>query len=178
MIKQIFNSFGLFKFYKRNISVQAKKNLSSSAGFTLVELLVVISIIGFLTVSSVVVFNIVRLNSRDAVRVGNIATISRALAMYLNDSTLGYPQSTGECLNATAGVGLKLLTAKVMLSVPTDPLWPTAVPGTVVGGVASGASANFCYYYFSNAYNQYKISFFLESNSKSGNAGINTTIVQ
>ncbi|MBI4779390.1 hypothetical protein HY797_02980, partial [Candidatus Falkowbacteria bacterium] len=129
------------------------------------------------TVASVVVFNIVRMNARDAVRVGNIATITRALAVYLNDSTTGYPASTGECLNAASGVGAELKAAQVLLTVPTDPLWPAVLPSSVSGGAAVSPSQNFCFYYFSGFNNQYKISFFLESSSKSGNAGINTTII-
>lgn len=153
----------------------AKQISTKTEGFTLIELLVVISIIGFLTVASVVVFNIVRMNARDAVRVGNVATIKRALAMYLNDSTTGYPASTGECLKQASGVGSELKAANVLLIVPVDPLWPAVLPGTVSGGFAVSPSNNFCFYYFSNDSAQYKISFFLESNSKSGNAGINVT---
>lgn len=145
------------------------------AGFSLIELLVVISIIGFLAVASSVVFNIVRMNSRDAVRAGNIATIKRALALYLNDSTTGYPASVGECIGAGSGVGAELKAAKVLLAVPLDPLWPAAAPGSVSGGYAVSPSQKFCYYYFSNAMDQFKLSYFLESNSKSGSAGINTT---
>ena len=145
-------------------------------GFTLIELLVVISIIGFLTVASVVVFNIVRMNARDAVRVANMATIKRALAMYLNDSLTGYPASTGECLAASSGVGAELKAGQVLVDVPVDPLWPAAAPGSVTDGLAVSPSQNFCYYYFSNDKDQCKLSFYLESNSKSGNAGINTII--
>lgn len=155
--------------------------MRGKSGFTLIELLVVISIIGFLTVASVVVFNIVRMNARDAVRVGNIATVSRALAMYLNDSKTGYPASTGECLKISSGVGAELKAAQVLLAVPTDPLWPAVLPGAIGTGVNIGVavspSKNFCYYYYSAFNNQYKISFYLESTSKSGNAGINSTIV-
>lgn len=153
-----------------------KKDKKILTGFTLIELLVVISIIGFLAVASVVVFNIVRMNARDAVRVGNIATISRALAMYLNDSKIGYPASTGECLKVSSGVGAEFKAAQVILAVPLDPLWPTAAPAHT-NGVPNAGQTNFCYFYFSAFNNQYKISFFLESNSKSGNAGINTVII-
>jgi len=166
MDKKIFGGFSRLKFI-----------FNKSAGFTLIELLVVISIIGFLTVASLVVFNIVRMQARDAVRVGNIATITRALAMYLNDSRTGYPASTGECLKAGSGVGKELKDAQVILAVPTDPLWPAVLPGSVSNGLAVSPSTNFCYYYYSAINNQYKISFYLESNSKSGNAGINTAIV-
>jgi prepilin-type N-terminal cleavage/methylation domain-containing protein len=170
-----FNYFNKHSLAPLNSTRSAPSNL---AGFTLIELLVVISIIGFLTMTSVVVFNIVRMSARDAVRVGNIATMKRALAMYLNDSATGYPASTGECLKASSGVGAELKASKVLLAVPVDPLWPfttPAQPSSVINGFAVSPSQNFCYYYFSNAMDQYKISFFLESNSKSGNAGINTT---
>lgn len=198
MFKQIFNSVIQLKlnyFNKKQLTSlnQAKTVLSNSVGFTptpnfgvslhgkrgftLIELLMVISIIGFLTVASVVVFNIVRMNARDATRVGNIATITRALAMYLNDSKTGYPASTGECLNQSSGVGAELKAARVLLIVPTDSLWAAALPSNVNNGVAVSPSENFCYYYYSEYYNQYKISFFLESNSKSGKAGINIAIV-
>jgi len=173
MFKQIFNNVSRLKLNYFN----KKQSASLSAGFTLIELLVVISIIGFLTVASVVIFNIVRMNARDTVRTGNIATISRALAMYLNDSRTGYPASTGECLKVSSGVGKELKDAQALLGVPTDPLWPAALPSNVNNGVAVSPSKNFCYYYSSGFYNQYKISFFLESSSKAGNAGINTTVV-
>ena len=182
MIKQIFNSVNRLKlnYFNKNQFAslnQIKTALSSSAGFLLIELLVVISIIGFLAVASVVVFNAVRMNARDAIRVGNVAAITRALAMYFNDSNTGYPASTGECLKASSGVGAELKAAQVILAVSTDPVWPDVSPGSVDNGVAVSPSQNFCFYYYSDRSNQYKISFFLESNSKSGNAGINTTIV-
>jgi len=154
----------------------AKSKGDKKGGFTLIELLVVISIFGFLIVASGVVFNIVRMNARDTVRVANITTIKRALAMYLNDSTTGYPASTGECLSAASGVGSALKSAQDLLIVPVDPLWPAVAPSSVTNGVAVTPSSNFCYYYFSDTKDQFRISYYLESTSKSGNAGINITI--
>lgn len=147
-------------------------SLRGKRGFTLIELLVVISIIGFLSVASVVIFNIVRMNARDTVRAGNIATIKRALAMYLNDSTTGYPSSNGECLNASLGVGAGLKQSQVLLVVPLDPLWPAAEPADT-NGVPNPGQTNFCYFYFSGDRDKYSVSYYLESNSKAGNAGIN-----
>ncbi len=150
--------------------------IRNKSGFTLVELLVVISIIGFLTVSSVVVFNIVRMNARDAVRVGNIATVKRALAMYLNDSLTGYPPSNpGQCLALGSSVGTELRAKQVLLNVPVDPLWPATAPTNVTNGVAVSPSEKYCYFYFSDSKDQFRISYYLESTSKSGNAGINIT---
>lgn len=151
------------------------KLLIRAKGFTLIELLVVISIIGFITVSSVVVFNIVRMNARDTVRVGNVATIKRALAMYLNDSLTGYPASVGECLTATSGVGAELKAKQVLLDVPVDPLWPGPnipyIPSPNVAGDLDG----FCYYYKSVSFDTYEIAYFLESSSKAGQSGSHLT---
>ena len=148
------------------------KKSFNQAGFTLIELLMAISVIGFLVVASVVVFNIVRMNARDAVRVGNITTIKRSLAMYLNDSlTGGYPASSGECLKASQGVGKELKDAQVLLEVPLDPLWAASTPSPSVAADADG----FCYWYVASAVDAYELSYFLESNSKSGAAGPHTT---
>ena len=140
-------------------------------GFTLIELLVIISIIGFLTVAAIFSFNIVRMHSRDAIRAGNVATLSRALAMYMNDEG-SYPISSGECLKPASGAGKDLLDAEVIVDIPTDPLWPTTVPQDInENGYAQGSSSNFCYYYAGTS-KYYYISYYLESNSKSGSAGI------
>jgi prepilin-type N-terminal cleavage/methylation domain-containing protein len=145
-------------------------------GFTLIELLVVISIIGFLTATAVFSFNIVRMNSRDALRVGNANTINKALSMFVNDNGY-YPSSNGECLS-TSGTGGFLIADEVIVNIPTDPLWPTDSPSAFNGGAthdyAVNPSSEFCYWYYgSSDGTNYYLSYYLESNSKSGNAGIN-----
>ncbi|MDD5071809.1 MAG: type II secretion system protein [Patescibacteria group bacterium] len=143
----------------------------NQAGFTLIELLVVISIIGFIAVAALFSFNIVRMQARDATRTGNIAVLSRALAMYMNDQG-AYPLSSGGCLSASGGPGKNLQDAGVIVATPVDPLWPTALPGSIhTDGYAVSPSSNFCYYYTGTDKNYY-ISYYLESNSKSGSAGI------
>jgi len=143
-------------------------------GFTLIELLVLISIIGFLAVASIVAFNVARMKSRDAIRSSNTSTITRALAMYLQEANIGYPVSTGECLSGTAGSGLTLKNAKVLLAVPADPLWPVSVPSPLPTATPpyTTDSDGFCYYYVGST-TQFQLYYFLESNSKSGSAGPN-----
>lgn len=150
---------------------------TSKHGFTLIELLVVIAIIAFLTVAAIVTFNIVRMNGRDTKRVAEISTITRALAMYLNDSVTGYPVSAGECLSQTSPIGAKLVAANVIAKVPTDPLWPTAAPSATDAstGAAISPSSNFCYYYAAKSSTEYYVSYYLESNSKAGSAGIHVS---
>ncbi|MFH1427122.1 MAG: type II secretion system protein [Patescibacteria group bacterium] len=154
-----------------------KKAIFKNKGFTLIELLVVISIIGFIAAASVVSFNIVRMQSRDAVRSGNVSTLNRALALYLNDfGTYPAPAGgygSGECLSS-AGAGSSLISAETIVNIPIDPLW-TAAPSTFNGGAttdyAVAPSANFCYWYYATS-NSYYISYYLESNSNAGDSGI------
>lgn len=148
-----------------------KKVELKKSGFTLIELLVVISIIGFLVAAMVLGFSIVRVSSRDALRVGNIATFTRAMALYMNDRG-SYPLSDGECLRGAAGAGKELRDANVIVDIPTDPRWAVIAPTAInEEGYAEGASQDFCYYYAGTSTN-YFLSYYLESNSKSGTAGI------
>ena len=145
----------------------------------MIELLVVIAVIGLLSTLAVVAFNGARMGARDAVWAQDINTIKKALVMYLNDSPTGYPLSiSGECLTAddsTVYVGKALLDDGVLVNIPVDPLWPAMEPAHDANGVVTAGQTNFCYFYFSNDTTQYKISYFLESTSKAGTAGINTT---
>lgn len=53
--------------------------------FTLVEILVTLSVISILAVSSIITLNNSRANSRDAKRLADIKQIQTALRMYYND---------------------------------------------------------------------------------------------
>lgn len=72
-------------------------------GFTLVELLVVISIIGLLSSFAVVSLNTARAKARDALRKGDMAQIRTALNLYYDDH-FGYPTSSAspDCDNWNA----------------------------------------------------------------------------
>jgi type II secretory pathway pseudopilin PulG len=152
----------------------SKNIVLKNYGFSLYKLLALIAIIGCLAMALSAVFIFFKMNNRDAARLENITEIKRALDAYFKDSSTGYPASTGECLNAGSGVGAELKAAKLLLVVPLDPLWPEVLPLNLSGGLAVTPAKNFCYYYYSAAMEQYKISYFLETNSKSGAAGINT----
>lgn len=63
---------------------------NNAKGFTIIELLVVISIIGLLSTISVVALNGARKKSRDAKRVGDVKQIQTALELAFNDGN-AYP---------------------------------------------------------------------------------------
>jgi prepilin-type N-terminal cleavage/methylation domain-containing protein len=146
----------------------------AAAGFTLIELLVALAIISLLIASTTVAYNAVRQKARDATRGNHVSTIRRALDLYLNDSPTGYPASAGECLRSGAGAGLALINSgSLILAVPVDPFWPTTAPAHT-NGVPNPGQKDFCYFYYSDAVDKYKISYYLESDTTTGNAGIHT----
>ncbi|MDD4937700.1 MAG: prepilin-type N-terminal cleavage/methylation domain-containing protein [Candidatus Shapirobacteria bacterium] len=73
--------------------------IKNKKGFTLVELLVVISIMGILTVVVSSSFRTIQMKSRDARRKSDLSSISKALNMYYNDVGI-FPSSDDIDLNS------------------------------------------------------------------------------
>lgn len=79
------------------MSAQKKLALSEqseSKGFTLVELMVVITIIAILSVIGVTVFSGVQKNARDTVRRGDINALATALELNYSNSTYTFPNGS------------------------------------------------------------------------------------
>ena len=74
------------KHFKQNFMFHKK-----GAGFTLVELLVVISIIGILSSFAVVSLNSARMKARDALRKGDMAQLRTAIILYYDNNDETYP---------------------------------------------------------------------------------------
>jgi prepilin-type N-terminal cleavage/methylation domain-containing protein len=70
-------------------------DINKKNGFTLVELLVVISIIGLLSSFAVVSLNSARVKARDALRKGEMAQLRTALSLYYDDNGR-YPVCDGD----------------------------------------------------------------------------------
>lgn len=97
-----------------------KKN--GSVGFTLIELLVVVAIIGILSSIIVVSLTESRMKSRDAKRVSDAQSLSKALNMY-QSSFQRYPaQETEIALTGMDAVSLELKTNNFISVIPLDPL--------------------------------------------------------
>lgn len=99
----------------------------TSSGFTIVELLIVIVVIGILAAITIVAYNGVQSRARDGSRQSGMNTIEKALQLFFADNG-GYPN----CLNAvyqpgTATGGCTVaglasaLVPKYISSLPTDP---------------------------------------------------------
>lgn len=93
----------------------------NNSGFTLVELLVVMSIIGFLASSSVYLINSTRMDARDSRRLADVKTIQKALEMYYSDN-LKYPPVNQVGWTSGASNPLKtILTPNYLPVFPFDP---------------------------------------------------------
>lgn len=112
--------------------------INNQGGFTLVELLVVISIIGLLSSFAIVSLNSARLKARDALRKGDMAQLRTALDIYY-DNNLAYPicdsgnwdpldphfgstiDNGSDCYRDVVGIELSDPLAPIMMDIPQDP---------------------------------------------------------
>lgn len=117
----------------------------TNKGFTLVELLVVVAIIGLLAGIAVVSVNSVRVKARDAKRIADVKQIQNALELYNNTKGGQYPPTaaikdvkTGEVV----GNSEISLTGKVISSgngiadTGTDEIYINVIPGDPTMGQA------------------------------------------
>jgi type II secretion system protein G len=95
----------------------------SRDGFTIVELLIVIVVIGILAAITIVAYNGVQTRARDATRKSDLAVIAKAIQLYYADNGVYPPGSTGWCTELSNPVYPQTTNAlKTYISqVPQDP---------------------------------------------------------
>jgi len=136
------------------------KKLIKNKGFTLVELLVVVAVLGLLSGMVVISIKHVKAKARDSQRVADINSLGTALGLYHNDFNT-YPIYDGYIEDQGNALATALTTAETIVAVPTDPL----------------NTGDYRFYYQSVDGSDYYLEYYLETDSVSGkSSGLNYTV--
>lgn len=137
-------------------------------GFTLVELLIVIAIIGILTTLLTANFVGVRQRARDAQRKSDLRQLQSALELYRSDQgTYPVVASSPYRLNSTACAASQAFTAPA----PSSTTYMAKIPCDILGTSAYNAGN---YYYYSGDGSSYVLAACLENgNDKDSNTTSN-----
>lgn len=143
------------------MNIIKKINLRKSHGFTLVELLVVLAIIGILATIILAVFSDMKARGRDSRRVSDLNALSKALALYLsiNDAYPAIDGPPGIIIDGGAAdtVTSDLKDADTLQSTIVDPNDNQVINGET-----------FHYQYYSNNSDEYVITYCLETSLVQG----------
>ena len=104
------------------------KNHQPDRGFTLIELMVVIALIGILASVILASFSSVRERNRDGKRMSDVREIQKALSLYqIDNSRFPVPANPAEPVAITGEdeISLALEGDRYMSAVPKDPQHPT-----------------------------------------------------
>lgn len=138
-----------------------KKNpREKNNGFTLVELLVVVAIIGLLSMMVVISVRNIKAKARDAERVSAMNSIATVLNLYHNDYNL-YPIFDGY-ITGIDDFSVALKATGYINNVPIDP--------SEMDSSGCGSLTGYHYYYQSTDGKDYVLGYCQETNSMQGRA--------
>jgi len=101
------------------------KHKHKQLGFTIVELLIVIVVIGILAAITIVAYNGVQMRGRDSVRKSDLVSINKAIKLFYADNG-NYPMTSGWCTQVSHpsfAAAFKAELALYISKIPSDPLY-------------------------------------------------------
>ncbi len=132
------------------------EKIKARMGFTLIELIIVVAILGLLLSLVLIYWREIQMRSRDNRRVSDIQTLQKALSMYQIQHA-NYPLETEEIEIDGSDEITQALTSENLLSAPVkDP----------INGIGNGV--NYVYTYESDNGNSYLMKYCLETDSIQG----------
>lgn len=111
------------------------------SGFTLMEVLIVIAIIGILVSVSVVSYTSAQKKSRDSRRIGDMKAVQNAWEQYYADNSASYPASCTYSVTPTPGV---MSGTYLPAGLPVDPKSTTPYP-QMYAGWSKCDTASYCF---------------------------------
>lgn len=123
--------------------------LKRQTGFTVIELIVVIAVIGILAAITIVAYNGIQAEARDTQRKSDIITITKGLELYYAENR-AYPTSGGSTAinsgwSTTADASWAGLAALLKPHIGAMPVDPVSTPSKNVTGATTGIY-NYAYY--------------------------------
>jgi len=156
------------------------KRLNIISGFTLVELLVVMAILGILAAILILAINPAEAQrkSRDATRLSNLATVRQSVDLAVADgATLPGTAlapftgvSTGSRDTTIAGNWVGMIVSKYVSVLPVDPRQGATDTTVLSDGTTTVAAGGMVYTFVSNG-DTYEINAYMESSDNSAFAG-------
>lgn len=116
----------------------------ASQGFSLIELLVAIAIIGLLAAGAMAGLNIAREKARDTRRIQDVNEIQKALSLYMISNNAFPIALSTTTLDGSDTVSTALVGAETIPTIPLDPLNPTYSYSYVSNTLGTSYSISFC----------------------------------